>query len=126
MAHVLVIDDEPMLRELLRRMLGGAGHDVREAASGDEGIRAAAAAPPDLVFCDMFMPGRDGFETMRELARVAPGTPVVAMSAGGFRGGLDVLPSASCLGATVTLAKPFTKSAVLQAVESVLASRGTG
>jgi CheY-like chemotaxis protein len=123
MAHILVIDDDPGVRKVLHLMLESAGHKVHEAGSGDEAIRTVAAVPPELIFCDTFMPGRDGFETMKVLVRSAPGIPDVAMSGGGSCGILDVLPAASRLGAASTLSKPFAKNAVLQVVERALASR---
>src|SRR6516225_6987889 len=92
MALVLVIDDTPQVRRLLRLTLEVAGHRVREAA--------------DLVFCDLFMPEMDGLETMRELRRLNPAVPVVALS-GGSDIAFDAPPVAVALGAAVVLRKPF-------------------
>jgi CheY-like chemotaxis protein len=120
MALVLVIDDTPQVRRLLRLTLELAGHRVREAAGGKEGLRLLGREPADLVFCDVFMPGMDGLETMRELRRGHPGVPVVAMS-GGSEIAFDAHPVAVALGAAVVLRKPFGRAEALAAAEEALA-----
>ena len=73
MTNVLIIDDEPVNRQLLRRFLAAAGdYAISEAASGEQGLAAAAESPPDLVICDVVMPGgMDGFELTRRLKEAA-------------------------------------------------------
>jgi signal transduction histidine kinase/DNA-binding response OmpR family regulator len=66
--RVLVIDDDPAARELVERALRPEGFEVLSAASGHEGLALAADASPDLVICDLVMPGMDGFEVVRRLA----------------------------------------------------------
>lgn len=72
--RTLIVDDEPLARELLRKML--AGHDDVEVAgeceSGTQAVEAVRADPPDLLFLDVQMPGLDGFEVLRELAPEIP------------------------------------------------------
>ena len=99
---------DPVMRFSLCSVLGRAGHDVREAADGREGLRAYERRPADLVLCDLFKPEKDGLETIREARRRWPGTQVVALSAGAFDGRLDALPVARALGAAA-IAKPFTR-----------------
>ncbi|MFC5184545.1 response regulator transcription factor [Actinomadura harenae] len=65
--HLLVVDDEPTVRELLRTALRYAGFDVDAAATGREALDLAAARPPDLVLLDVMLPDMDGFEVVREL-----------------------------------------------------------
>ena len=82
-AQVLIIDDDPNNRELMRRVLEGAGHVVREAAGGKAGIDAMDANVPDLVILDLMMPGVDGFavlDRMRE-HNILASTPVVIVTA---------------------------------------------
>ena len=102
----------PKVRETFRVMLERAGCEVAEAGDGEEGIRAFRAGRPDVVVCDLFMPGRDGLELIRDLRREAPDARIVAMSGGGFGDTLDMLPVAQRLGAAV-LYKPFTQAAAL-------------
>ncbi|ATL31064.1 response regulator transcription factor [Streptomyces formicae] len=65
--HLLVVDDEPTVRELLPAALCYAGFDVDVAADGEEALRVAAHRPPDLVLLDVMLPGIDGFEVIRRL-----------------------------------------------------------
>ena len=88
MAQLLVVDDDPHVRELLQRLLGRLGHVVACAASGDEGLaalheRAANNRAPDLVILDWMMPGLDGAEVLRRM-RSDPATsaqPVMVYTA---------------------------------------------
>ncbi|MCA9517462.1 MAG: MASE1 domain-containing protein, partial [Myxococcales bacterium] len=79
---VLVIDDEPLLLELARRMLSGAGYRVVTAASGEEGVELvrSGAADPALVLLDLTMPGLGGVETCQRLRDLRPGLRVVLSS----------------------------------------------
>ena len=77
---VLLIEDEPPIRRFLRASLSAAGYRVAEAASGEEGLRAAAAQPPDLVILDLGLPGLDGQDVLRRL-REWLSAPVVVLSA---------------------------------------------
>jgi len=66
-ARVLVVDDAPQYRDVIRRILTARGYDVRTASSGDEALESMAAAPPDVVLLDVVMPGLDGFEVCRRI-----------------------------------------------------------
>lgn len=120
MANILVIDDDPHLRAMLRRTLEHAGHVVHEAEDGEEGLAMAQAEPPDLVVTDIFMPRKEGLETIMDLRRTNRGVPVIAMSGGGARGAIEHLETADKMGAACTLTKPFSREEVLAAVASVL------
>src|ERR1700680_1216734 len=114
MAKILLIDDDPQLRRLLSRVLKGAGHTVREAKDGREGIELFHRTRPALVITDIVMPDTEGIETIRELRREAPALPILAISGGG---NLSLyLRLADELGATTTLAKPFGNDELLSAV----------
>jgi signal transduction histidine kinase/CheY-like chemotaxis protein len=65
--RILVVDDEPDARELVRRLLGEYRAIVTTASSADEGIAQLRAAPPDILISDIGMPGKDGYEMMREI-----------------------------------------------------------
>jgi two-component system, cell cycle response regulator DivK len=81
--RILVVEDNPLNLKLVRDVLGAAGYDVVAAASGEEGLQAAAENPPDLVLMDLQLPGIDGAETMRRLRAgpLADDVPVVAVTA---------------------------------------------
>jgi CheY-like chemotaxis protein len=89
--HILVIDDEPAIRALLRAILTGAGHEVFEAENGAAALRLLERQPAELAICDMLMPGLDGLETIRLLRQAFPALRIVAMSGGGE---VDLLRSA--------------------------------
>jgi CheY-like chemotaxis protein len=118
--RVLVVDDDADVRTVARVMLENAGIVVVEADGGTAGIRAFRDAGADLVLCDLFMPGLDGLEVIRALCREFPDMKVIAMSAGGFGGTVDLLAVARHLGAAGVLHKPFTQEALVEAVERVL------
>ncbi|MBL4613900.1 MAG: response regulator [Magnetovibrio sp.] len=83
MGKVLIIDDDPDIRELVSVFLEGAGHSVSQAEDGQDGINKASTTRPDLIILDVNMPVMDGIEVMKFL-RTTPKTtdiPVIALSA---------------------------------------------
>jgi CheY-like chemotaxis protein len=120
MARVLVIDDNAAVRLVARAMLQATGHDVEEAGGGAEAVEAFRGQPADLVLCDVFMPEKDGLQTIRELRALEPGLKVIAMSGVGSRTGVDVLAIARAFGAAEALRKPFDLAALTGAVERAL------
>jgi CheY-like chemotaxis protein len=125
-ATILVIDDQPAVRACLRRSLESAGHRVREAADGAAGLEAVRSESPDLILCDLYMPGVDGLDFLCRLRDERRAERVVAMSGRGWEGSLDMLRFAEYLGAVGTLAKPFTPAQALAAVAGLLAGEGGG
>jgi two-component system, cell cycle response regulator DivK len=81
--RILVVEDNPLNRKLVRDVLQVAGYDVIEAQSGEEGLAVAQEDPPDLVLMDLQLPGIDGTETLRRLreGNLGPDVPVVAVTA---------------------------------------------
>jgi CheY-like chemotaxis protein len=121
MARILVIDDEELVRDMLRQTLERAGYDVLDAPEGEVGLRLFHAHRPDLIITDILMPGREGIETIRELRKHNPRAKILAISGGGRVSKQDFLPIAQSFGAVKTLAKPFERHELLDAVETVLA-----
>jgi DNA-binding NtrC family response regulator len=120
MARVLVIDDEEEIRAILRDILEAEGHEVLLAEDGDRGIALHRARPADLVITDIFMPGKEGIETILELQEGFPGLKIIAMSGGGLLQTLEYLRAARTLGAVRALVKPFDHDALLATVREVL------
>ncbi len=120
MPSILIIDDDDSVRESLRRTLHKEGYTIMEASEGRRGLKQLERSPVDLILLDMFMPDKDGLETIGELRRTHPGIRIIAMSGGGFKGTVDVLHVAKMLGARRTLAKPFTREELIEAVEQVV------
>jgi len=121
MPSILIIDDDDSLRDSLRRTLHKQGYVIMEASDGGRGLRQLERQAVDLVLLDLFMPDKDGLETIGDLRRTHPGIKIIAMSGGGFKGKVDVLHVAKMLGARRTLTKPFTREQLLEAVELELA-----
>lgn len=118
---VLVVDDDRKLMPLLERGLRFEGFEVACAYSGEEAMDAVAAAVPDLVLLDVGMPGRDGFEVLRELRRRCD-VPVVMLTA---RDEVSDKVGALDLGADDYVAKPFAFDELLARIRAVLRRRGT-
>jgi two-component system nitrogen regulation response regulator NtrX len=112
-ARILVIDDEPAIRDTMRMILEYEGHDVSLAGSGQEGLTIADREPPDLVFLDIKMPGLDGLETLGRLRTANESLPVVMISA---HGTATSALEAGRLGAFRFIEKPLSKDYVLDAV----------
>jgi CheY-like chemotaxis protein len=95
MKRILIADDQPVGRELLRTVVESSGYEVIEAADGDEALEIAKSSVPDLILLDIHMPGRDGLSVVTELRRDArfTATPVIAVTATAMKGdrqkGLD-------------------------------------
>ena len=119
-SRVLVIDDEAAVRASVCGILSDVGYIVAEAGDGVAGVDSLRSSAADAVVMDIYMPLRDGFETIRELRRVAPGVRIVAIS-GGARGDFDPLKAAEMLGADRALRKPFAMEELLAALDDVLA-----
>lgn len=123
MPRVLVIDDDPTLRRMLSLGLTIAGHEVREASDGLEGLRALEQESADVVLCDLYMPRQDGMQTLRELRQAWPDVPTIAMSGGpaSIAPGHDYLSLTPHLGARAVLQKPFGVRDAVRVVDRVLA-----
>jgi DNA-binding response OmpR family regulator len=123
MARILVIDDDDEIRQMVEKMMVRAGHEVRLARNGEVALRLLAEALSDLIITDIFMPEKEGIETIREIKRDFPGVNIIAMS-----GGIAAMDSsvalrmAQGLGADRTVPKPIGKDELLAAVDALLAS----
>jgi two-component system, chemotaxis family, chemotaxis protein CheY len=120
MAHILMIDDDEVLRATIRKVLERAGHRVTEAENGDVGMRIVQGETPDLVITDLLMPEKEGIETIQELREGFPEIPIVAVSgAGGVEEGGPLL-DAQLFGADATLSKPFSVEVLVETVDRLL------
>ncbi len=120
MAHILIIDDEPQIRMMLKMMLESEGYTVAEACDGNEGIQRHKETPADLIITDIIMPGKEGIETIIALRKNDPSIKIIAMSGGGRNNPEGYLKSAKLLGAEETFAKPVRKDILLAAVRRLI------
>jgi len=119
MATILVIDDQELIRSLLRAALEGAGYQVLEASNGRLGLELYRERSADLIITDIVMPEMDGLEMILELTRNFLNVKVIAISGGlESEGRLNV---AKLLGARQTFQKPFDMEQLLSAVRYDLA-----
>src|ERR1017187_8592397 len=121
MYSIMVIDDDIQIRAFIRELLEGEGYEVREAGNGTEGVKAFRQRPADLVLCDIFMPEKEGLQTIRELQDEFGKVKIVAMSGGNHQcSQVDFLPLARKCGGVSVLHKPLAPKTLLGAVREVL------
>lgn len=113
---VLVVDDEPMLRNLLSRLLRMEGYSVIEASDGQSALELIDARHPDLVLLDVMMPARDGLDVLGDLRRTSE-VPVILVSALGEE--VDRVLGLK-MGADDYVVKPFSAAELSARIESVL------
>lgn len=123
MAAVLVIDDDDLMRRLVVAALTDSGYEVTEAASGDEGIAKCIETAPDVVVIDLFMPGKDGIETIRRVRQIQAHIRILAISGGGRYRDPTYLDLSLSLGADAYLMKPFSLSVLRCTVGGLLVDR---
>jgi CheY-like chemotaxis protein len=115
-ARILIVDDEPDIRFMMRLILEGAGHEVTDARNGAIGLEFVKATPPQLVITDVMMPTMDGIEFIKCL-RSDPETaaiPILAVSAN----------SELATAANTRLAKPFEARQLLDAAALLIRQDG--
>ncbi len=116
-ADILVIDDEPVVCNSLRRILSRHGHHVDQALVPDEGLEKIGAKKYDLVLLDLRMPGRDGMEMLSTIRQKWPQTKVIIVT--GYAS-IESAVEATRRGASHYIAKPFTPEEVARATSEVL------
>ena len=124
MAHILVIDDDDLLRGTLKEELERDGYSVTAASDGRNGLASLRADPPDLVITDIFMPDSDGIELIREIRKGWPSLGIIAISGSTPDRAVDFLGVAGQLGVNQVLRKPFRLDAVRDAIAELLQARG--
>jgi phosphoserine phosphatase RsbU/P len=110
-SRILTIDDEPLVREILTAYLEDSGFEVSEAGDGQTGIEKIRHEPPDLVLCDLRMPGVDGLQVLATVTREFPELPILVVSG---MGGISDVIQALKLGAWDYVTKPIEDMTVLE------------
>ena len=121
MAHILIVDDEEYMREMLQDMLEEAGHTAETACDGVEGLNRFRTRRPALVITDLLMPSKGGLNLIKEVRATNPDQPMVAISGGGKDGKLNFLSTARTFPGVKTLKKPFGHEDLLAVVKDALA-----
>ena len=130
MVKIIVIDDEEDIRNVLKEVLTRAGYEVNTAGNSDDGLELLRNDGADLVITDIIMPGKDGVKTAYDIRMEFPNTRIIVISGGGNLTPMEYEPStikteaylasASAAGADVTLAKPFDRKELLDAVNELV------
>ena len=116
---ILVVDDEPAVRHLVRKILAGGGYQVLEASEGREAVRIIEASDIDLMITDLAMPEQEGLETIQRLHHSRPGLRMVAMS-GKFP---EILQASEYFGAVAAIRKPIEPDELLKLVRKLIPER---
>lgn len=123
-ASILLIEDDPDIRELVSWNLGREGMTVHLAESGEKGLALARAVNPDLILLDIMLPGKDGMDVLRELkaSRNLAGIPVIMLTARGEDADIIV---ALEMGAEDHVTKPFSPKVLVARVRARLRQAST-
>jgi two-component system response regulator MprA len=119
--RLLVVDDDPSVREALALVLDLHGFEVSIAEDGREAIRTLAVAPPDAVILDVLMPGLDGLEVCRRIRASGDRTPVLMLTA---RSEVSERVAGLEAGADDYLAKPFAREELIARLRALLRRTG--
>ena len=119
MTRILVVDDNADMRGSLKALLQLLGHDVQTAEDGNRAIELQRRSGVALLITDIFMPGKEGIETIEVFRRDWPKVKIIAMSGGGSVAKSSYLAVASTVGADATLQKPFSLESLVDALRAV-------
>lgn len=118
--RILVVDDDPSIRQTLHIALTNAGFEVLQARDGEEATYLWRQSGPDLIIADIHMPRKSGLLLMEELQANSASTRVIAMTDGGPARQFHLMGLSELLGAVRTVAKPFTLDGMLNLVNQEL------
>lgn len=123
MGTILIVEDEPTILHLLRHILEQAGFEVILAEDGNQALARLTETRPDLVLCDMVMPGLDGYETLAAIRRnpYTHSLPVLAVS---VRNQAEDIQRALEAGANSYITKPFQRLQLLREIQRFLTAKG--
>jgi two-component system, OmpR family, response regulator MprA len=116
-AHILIVDDDPRITDLLRRVLAYEGYTVAVAATGDEALDRSLEHPPDTIVLDIMLPGMDGLEVTRRLRVAGDNVPILLLTA---RDAVSDRVAGLETGGDDYLVKPFAPEELLARVKALL------
>lgn len=116
-AHILVVDDDPRITDLLRRVLAYEGYTVAMAATGTEALNRTLERPPDLIVLDIMLPGLNGLEVAQRLRAAGDNVPILMLTA---RDAIADRVKGLDIGADDYLVKPFAPEELVARVKALL------
>ena len=123
--NILIIDDEPDVREMISRMLREVDYEIHTAEDGVAGLQKFHEFSSfDLVITDIIMPEMEGIETIRQIKARSPKTKILAISGGGRGDAKNYLSIALSIGADSVLSKPFVKQELMNHLEKLFPDCG--
>ena len=122
-AHILIVEDDPEMRDLLRKVLDKEGYRVSAVEDGHQAVAFLAQHPCDLVLTDMLMPADGGLELLQVVHQTRPTLPVIIITAFGDWG---TYSRALELGAAAFISKPLKLAELIGAIHAALARPGAG
>lgn len=114
---VLIVDDEPSILQSLGGLLSDEGFEILTASNGYEALKTIESASPDIVLLDIWMPGIDGIETLKEIKATSPHIPVVIITG---HGTIETAVNATKIGAFDFIEKPLSIDKVIVAIHNAL------
>ena len=117
MPRILLVDDEELVRRVVRVVLEAEGHEVVEAADGEQALAAVAQMPPHAVVLDLLIPGMDGYQICRKLKGEHPGAKVLVLSSVPAD---EADVEAKAAGADEVMSKPFSALDLLHRLSALL------
>jgi len=114
---ILLVDDEPSIIRTLKGLLSDEGYDVLSASNGYEALKIIESESPDLVLLDVWMPGIDGIETLKEIQKNSPHVQVIIITG---HGSIETAVQTIKLGAYDLLEKPLSIDKVIVAINNAL------
>ena len=120
MRHILIIDDEEQIREMLIEMVALDGYEAKGAENGEVAQKLLEHTTFDLIITDLIMPKKEGFETIREIKAKYVTIPIIAMSGGGQLSPDSYLPTAKSFGADYVFQKPIRRQQLIEAIKTLI------
>lgn len=125
MAHILLVEDDDLVRDMLKQILQRASHEVDTANNGEEAAKILQQIEPDIMITDIIMPKKSGITLISEVKNKHPDMEIIAISGGGRLDPMGYLDLSESLGATISFEKPIDNSALLMAIDLLVHSKKT-
>ena len=120
MHTILIVDDEPQVRKILKKVLERNNYTVLEAVDGRQGVDLFKTHGPDLIITDLIMPEKEGLEFIREIKAMDSNAQIIAISGGGTIDPQMYLDLARKFGAVRTFSKPIDNAILISAIKEIL------